>query len=279
MIMNNAHVTIAILALTVGAAGAAEAGRGGSAARIQNAINTSSTDAIVAELERAERLICDACLVPVMELLDDDRYEVREAAAWWFARRPVMKAALTERSIADLGGTDARLARNAADVLGTFRHPQAIDALAAAAVRADLSAEARRHAVRALGTIGHDAANPALAAAMSDRDADVRLEALEAWIGIRRQVGAASAVALLDDGDPRVRARAAAVTGVVREVAARAALESRLGTDDDAVVRRNAAWALGELGAAGSRAALEAAVDDRSPLVRMTARAAIGKLR
>lgn len=270
---------LAAAACTLLLVGTATAGRGGSAARIQNAINTRSSDAIIAELERAERLICDACIAPVMELLDDDRYEVREAAAWWFARRPVMKRQLAERSVADLAGDDSRLARNAADILGTFRHPDAIEALAAASARTELSAEARAHAVRALGRIGHADANGALAAAMGDADATVRYEALAAWLDIRRQDGAAPVVALIDDADARVRAKAAAVAGELREASARVALEAQLASDPDPSVRRNAAWALGRIGDRASRDALEAARSDASSLVRTTARAAISQLR
>lgn len=259
--------------------GSAVAGRGGSAAKIRNAINTTSTDAIIAELERAERLICDACIAPVMDLLDDDRFAVREAAAWWFARRPAMKVVLTERSVEDLAGSDSRLARNAADILGTFRHPVAIPALSDAVTRTDLSAEARQHIVRALGTIGHRDANPGVEAAMSDADPSVRAEALLAWAAIRNQVGAATAVGLIDDEDALVRSKAAAVVGQMRETSGRAALEAQLASDEDAVVRRNAAWALGRIGDEASRDALEAATDDPSSLVRMTAQAAIYKLR
>lgn len=266
--------TVAVLAM----GGVAQAGRGGSAARIQNAINTTSTDAIIAELERSERLICDACIAPVMGLLDDDRYAVREAAAWWFARRPVLKNALRDQSLLDLEGSDSRMARNAADVLGTFKHPDAVDALSAAAVRSDLSAEARMAAVRALGTIGVPAANGALEAAMTDGDATVRFEALESWIAIRGQDDAGAAVGLVDDADATVRAKAAAVVGELRDAAGRVALEQQLASDPDATVRRNAAWALGRIGDRASRAVLEDAVDDPSSLVRMTAQVAIYEL-
>lgn len=266
--------TVAVLAL----GGIAQAGRGGSAARIQNAINTRSTDAIIAEIERSERLICDACIAPVMGLLDDDRYEVREAAAWWFARRPVLKNALRDQSLADLAGADSRMARNAADVLGTFRHPEAVDALSAAAVRTDLTAEARAHAVRALGTIGVLAGDDALEAAMGDTDATVRFEALTAWIGIRGQTEAGAAVTLIADADATVRAKAAAVVGELRDAAGRVALEQQLASDPSATVRRNAAWALGRIGDAASRAVLETAATDSSSLVRMTAKVAIYQL-
>jgi len=267
--------TVAVLAM----GSIAQAGRGGSAARIQNAINTNSVDAIIAEIERSEKLICDACIAPVMGLLDDDRYAVREAAAWWFAKRPVMKSALRDQSILDLEGSDSRMARNAADVLGTFRHPEAVDALSAAAVRSDLSSEARAHAVRALGTIGVLAGNDALESAMTDTDSTVRFEALTAWIAIRGQADAGAAVVgLVDDADATVRAKAAAVVGELRDTTGRVALEQQLASDDDPMVRRNAAWALGRIGDRGSLSVLETASDDPSSLVRLTARAAIYQL-
>jgi HEAT repeat protein len=272
-------VAAAATALLLGTTQVAEAGRGGSAARIQNAVATGSADAIIAELERAERLICGACIEPVMALLDHADYEVREAAAWWFSRRPAQKKELTELALANLQGADASAARNAADILGTFRHPDAIPALAAAAARADLDASARAHAVRALGSIGHQDANPALAAAMSDPDAGVRLEAVNAWLAVRWQDGAAPVAALVSDPDVEVRRKAAAVAGNLREATARAALEQQLTGDADPVVRRNAAWALGRIGDAGSRDALQAATEDPSSLVRRTAKVALHQLR
>ncbi len=273
------HLLAAAVATVLSFTSVAHAGRGGSAPRIENAIRTGSVDAIIAELERAERLICDACTPIVSELLDHDRYELREAAAWWFARRPVLKSELTARSIADLQGSDTRLARNAADVLGTFRHPQAIAALAAAVTRSALGPEARAAAARALGTIGNPRGTAALTAAMADGDASVRLAAAGAWAKVRTQRGAAPVVALLADADAEVRARAAGVVGALREPSARAALETALAADADPNVRRNAAWALGRLGDTASRAALTAATADPSSLVRATAKAAIVELR
>ena len=91
------HILAAAIAgvLALGA-GTAQAGRGGSAARINDAIASGSADAIIAEVERAERLTCPACVEPLMELLESPRYELREVAAWWFARRPVIKAQLSQ---------------------------------------------------------------------------------------------------------------------------------------------------------------------------------------
>lgn len=270
---------LACSAMLVGTTTVADAGRGGSNSRIKNAISTGSVEAIIAEVERAERLVCHACIGTVMALLDDDRYEVREVAAWWFAKRPAQKKELTDRSIAALYANDAIAARNAADILGAFEHPVAIPALSQAASRTDLTAETRRHATQALGSIGHRDANPALQTAMQDSDASVRLAAVTAWLEIRQQQGAAPVVALVADSDNLVRRKASAVAGSLRDAGARAALEAQLANDSDAVVRRNAAWALGRIGDAASRPALEAAVNDPSPLVRMTAKVAIRGLR
>lgn len=257
---------------------AASAGRGGSYANIQNAINSGSQDAIIAELERSERLICDACIAPVLDLLNDPRYAVREAASWWFARRPAMKLQLMTQASDDLQSTDSQTVRDAADLVGTFRLPAAIPWLAADVGRTDLSSEARVAIVRALGTIGSAHANDAITAAMADSDADVRLQALDSWISIRYQQGATPAVDLVGDTDARVRAKAAGVCGTLREAGCRAGLEAQLSTDSEPTVRRNAAWALGRIGDQASRAALEAAENDPSPLVRLTAKAALQEL-
>jgi HEAT repeat protein len=264
--------------LAVVAPGVASAGRGGSAGRIRSAVQSGSVDAIVAEVERTERLVCAGCIEVVTDLLDHDRYEVREVAAWWFAKRPMLAADIKVRSLDDLRGRDARLIRNAADFLGTLRQRDAVSALAAAAARSDVPAEAKRHVVRALGTIAHTSVNPALTAAMRDGDAGVRLAALVGWVDVRGQQGAAPAVGLVADSDATVRAKAAAVIGSLRDASGRAALEAAVTGDASASVRRNAAWALGRIGDAGSRSALQAASQDASPLVASTAKAALQSL-
>ena len=43
------------------------AGKGGSNAAIVDAVNSHSTDAIIAEVERAEGLMCDECIQTVTE--------------------------------------------------------------------------------------------------------------------------------------------------------------------------------------------------------------------
>lgn len=266
----------------IGLAGAPDAlaGRGGSFAKIRSAAQHGNPDAIVAELERAENIPCTAgCMEFVEGLLDHDSYYVRDAAAWWFARRPAQKTVLAERAQARLAGGDSAAVRSAADTLARVGHPRVVADLGAALGRAGLSDEARVHTVRALGKLGHRSASPHLAAAMSDSSADVRREAIEAWPAILRQSGADPVVALVTDDDVAVRRAAAQVVGRFRAATARNALEQLVVGDPDPAVRRNAAWALGRIGDAGSRAALETAAGDSSSLVRMTARASMRQIR
>jgi len=260
--------------------GTARAGRGSSYSQVVTAINTGNADVIISELERAERLVCGACIEPVMGLLDSSDYRIREVAAWWFARRPAQKAELIDVATARLYADDAVLARNAADLLGTFRLKASIPTLAFAAARADLPAETRAAAVRAIGTISHPDGLPALAAAMTDGDAQVRLAAVRAYRGMRGTPDGAPLVALLSDADTSVRREAAATVGHFATPAARAALESVLAGDTDELARRNAAWSLGQVGSATSRPVLQAAASgDASSLVRSVAKASISKLR
>jgi HEAT repeat protein len=244
-------------------------------------MRAGSSAALIAEIERAERLICSSgCIETMMSLLEDSRYEVREAASWWFARRPAQKAELRERALIELQGSDSVAARNAADLLGGFRDATSLVALETAAQRQDLTPEARQHAVRALGVIRALDASPTLAVAMRDSSAAVRLEAVNAWYLLTGQTGAQPVIALLADTDAEVRRKAAAVAGALRETGARASLETRLASDEDVLVRRHAAWALGEIGAEASRPALEAAqANDAAPLVRSTAKVALRGLR
>jgi HEAT repeat protein len=258
----------------------AVAGRGGSFGRIRSAAQHGNPDAIVAELERAENIPCTSeCMTFVMGLLEHDSYYVRDAAAWWFARRPAQKAELAERAQAQLVSGDSAAVLSAADTLARVGRPNAVPDLAAALARTGLSDEARVHTVRALGKLGHRSASAHLGAAMSDASPSVRREAVEAWSGILRQSDADPVVALVDDADVSVRRAAARTAGRFRAAAARTRLEQRVVSDADPAVRRDAAWALGRIGDAASRAALETASNDSSSLVRMTARAAIRQLR
>lgn len=269
---------VALLVALVASSNVAVAGKGGSAGKLRQAIESGSVDAIVAEIERAEALACEACVTLVGALLADSRYAVREAAGWWFAKRPALARPLAEQFIVDLASPDAIRVRNAADFLGATVTYTALPAMRAA-IRRPLGVEGKLAIVRAVATLAHPGGNEVLVNAMTDGDAGVRAAAAAAWREIRDQRGAAPVVALLGDADVRVRAQAATVVGAMRDATGRSALEALVVGDADPQVRKNAAWSLGRIGDAASRPALERAANDPSGFVRMTARSALKTLR
>lgn len=265
--------------VTLLAAATANAGKGGSAALIANAVASGSQDAILAEVERAEGLMCDECIEIVTKLTEDNRYAVREVAAWWFAKRPGLAHIMAEQMQADLTNHANSLSvRNAADFLGGVRAYSALPALRTTMTRADLSSEAKLAVVRAAGAMAHIGGNPILVAGMADSDPTVRVAAVVRWRDILHQANAAPVEARLSDPVASVRAEAATVVGAYRDNNARAALEAMVTGDADATVRRNAAYALGKIGSADSRAALTAASNDKSPIVTNVAKAALASL-
>jgi HEAT repeat protein len=278
MTMKNIAIQIAAVGLLALGSSPALAGRGGSADQIQAAVASGSPDAIAAELERTESLICEDCVPLVTALTEDSRYAVREVAAWWFSRRPGLRDMLVDGFVADLPRGDTTKVRNAADFLGRNRTLSAIAPLRAAIHRTDLGVEARLAVVRAVGYMLHPSGNDVLVTAMADPDASVRAAAVTAWRGMFGQQTAQPVVPLLGDRDAFVRAQAAAVVGAMGEQTGRAALEALVVGDLDPAVRRNAAWALGQLGNAASRAVLIQATSDKSGLVSGVAKASLAKL-
>jgi HEAT repeat protein len=266
----------AVAALLCAATSPALAGKGGSAGLIASAIKSGSRDAILAELERTEALMCPECVPLVTNLAQDSRYAVREAAAWWFSKRPGHNKRLTAQMLNDLNG-DSIHVRNAADYLGATANHASIPNLAAAFNRGG-STDTRIAIIRAVRVMRDPEGKPILTSAMGDADASVRAAAASAWREIPGQTGAVPVVPLLDDADPKVRAQAATVVGALHETSGVAALEVRVTTDPLPIVRRNAAWALGQLGMARSRAALTTATADTSGLVRNFAKVALAQL-
>jgi HEAT repeat protein len=274
--MNKLAATVLLVLAT--SASPALAGKGGSAAQISQAIHSGSVDAIIAEVEKTEGLMCDECIQLVTNLTEDSRYEVREVAGWWFAKRPALAEMLVEQYRGELANGSSTAVRNAADFLGSTRTLTALPNLRAAIDRGGLDVQARLALVRAAGSLAHKDGNYVLARGMADRDATVRMTAVKAWRDVLGQTDASAVVALLTDADSTVRQAAATVVGGMHQQSGRAALEALVVGDADAFVRRNAAWALGQLGSNASRAALTKASGDASGLVRMTAKVALGQL-
>ena len=267
------------VALMFGAASAAEAGKGGSYQLVQSAVASGSQDAIIAEVERTEGLICMECVATVQQLLTDDRYPVREVAAWWFSKRPGIQHQFALQMEPDLTGGDSIHVRNAADFLGTTKEYKALPLLRAAILRGGLSVDARLALVRAAGVLAHVDGNPILVAGMTDADASVRAAAIAAWRDVLGQTDVSPVEQRLTDSDAGVRAAAATVVGAYKDGNARAALEQLVTTDAAANVRRNAAWALGKIASSASREALATATQDASPIVASVAKAALAAIK
>jgi HEAT repeat protein len=275
ILMRKLAQTVLVL-LVAGAATPAFAGRGATYGSIMDAIASGNGDVIAAELERAEYVVCSACEEPVMELLDSSSFQVREAAAWWVARRPALAAAVTLQSVARIQGGDAKAAEYAADVVGSLRHPGVLPVLGSALKRADFPAATKAAVARAIGTIGDPDGLPAVAGALADSGAATRVEAVRAYAALRGTRTGTELAPLLGDADATVRREAAATIGQFKVAAARPALENLLLHDQDPQVRRNAAFALKKLGDPASRAALQqAASSDPVMYVRSFAQAGL----
>jgi HEAT repeat protein len=266
------------VALLVGAATTAQAGKGGSYYAITSAIASNGQDAIIAEVERTETLECSQCVAAVQGLLTDSRYPVREVAAWWFAKRPGMQQQIAAQMLTQLQTGDSIAVRNAADFLGTTKVYKALPQLLSALQHAGLTVDARLAIVRAAGSMAHVNGNPILVAGMADADPSVRTAAVFAWRDVLNQQNAQPVEQLLGDTSPQVRAAAITVVGAYRDVSVRMQLEAMVKTDTDTNVRRDAAWALGKIGSSASREALVLASQDASPIVASVAKASLAAL-
>jgi HEAT repeat protein len=273
-------IVTTFLAATLAVAGTANAGRGGSPGAIRNAINSGSVDAIAAELERAEFLVCGACVDMVRPLIDNPNYKIRQVAAWWLARRSVARTVRVEM-LNRLAQPDSIAARNAADVLGEFHTVSSVPALGAALSNPIYSTEARAAMARALGTINRPAVVAPLTSALGAPEAQVKIAALAALQNVTGLQDGTAVVPLVGDADDGVRAQAATTLGMFRARPATDALVNALRSDASPTVRKQAAWALGRIGANASVAgpALQAAAaNDPSPFVRSLAAVSLTQL-
>ena len=271
---------VTFLGISLAAAGSAVAGRGSSPQAVQRAIASGSSDAIKSELERAEHLVCVSCVGMVMPLLDNQDQGIRQVAAWWIARRGVVRTVRVEM-LNRLGQPDSVAARNAADVLGELHYPSSIPALSAALSNPLFSSEARAHMAQALGRISRPAVVAPLTSALAGSDGVVKVAAMQALQSIAGRRDGAAVSPLLVDADVNVRAEAATTLGMFHDLNGTNALVSALQNDASPIVRKRAAWALGEIhaNAAVAGPALQlAAANDASPFVRSLAAAASTRL-
>ncbi|MBA2539086.1 MAG: hypothetical protein H0V17_05575, partial [Deltaproteobacteria bacterium] len=199
--MKNFKLKLAAVAFILGAGGPAMAGKGGGAAKIHDAISSTSVDAIIAEVERAESLVCGECATMIVGLTDHTSYKVREVAAWWIAKRPSLAGQLAAQFKGELVTGTSHQVRNAADFLGASTTFTALPSLRASIKRTDLDTEAKLAIVRAVELLANLGGNEVLSTAMADADATVRWSAAKAWREIRGQREAAPVANLLRDPD------------------------------------------------------------------------------
>jgi HEAT repeat protein len=271
---------VTFLGISLAAAGTAVAGRGSSPQAVQRAIASGSPDAIKSELERAERLVCVSCVDMVRTLIDNQNQGIRQVAAWWLARRGVVRTIRVEM-LNRLAQPDSIAARNAADVLGEFHTPSSIPALSAALANPVFTSEARAHMAQALGRISRPAVVAPLTSALAGSDGVVKVAAMQALQSIAGLRDGSAVAPLLADGDVAVRAEAATTLGMFHDPSGTAALVTALQNDASPVVRQKAAWALGEIRAnttVAGPALQQAAANDTSPFVRSLAAASLTKL-
>jgi hypothetical protein len=271
---------VTFLGISLAAAGSAVAGRGSSPLAVQRAIASGSPDAIKSELERAEHLVCVSCVDMVRPLIDNQNQGIRQVAAWWLARRGVVRTVRVEM-LNRLAQPDSTAARNAADVLGELRTPSSIPALSAALTNPAFTSEARAHMALALGRISRPAVVAPLTSALTGTDGVVKVAAMQALQSIAGLRDGSAVAPLLGDSDVAVRAEAATTLGMFHDANGTAALVTALQNDASPVVRKRAAWALGEIRAntaVAGPALQQAATSDTSPFVRSLAAAALTRL-
>lgn len=267
-------VALATLVPTV-----AFAGKGASYQSIRNAISSNNRDSIIAEIERAEKLPCGPCLDLVLPLIDHKDAAIRDVAAWWVSKRAI-RDKIRDDMFARLTSGDSTLARNAAEVLGRFKHPDALMPLELAIHDGALSDDARAAAATAIGTIGDYRGKDVLEGAITSESPAVREAAARALRGIRGNIDAVAVVDLLSDEEESVVREAVLTVGALRETSGIGALSDAVRDRTlSATVRRDAAWALGKIGDGAARDVLQGVEqDDESMLVRGAARAALRSL-
>ena len=248
-------------------------------ARIVAAYMDSIIELLAGEVSAAKRREFIAALPTgatdraiVIELLLSSVAKVRgEARAT--ATRVLEEAGLTTYYLRRLRKRAVRERALAAEMLGEMRAISAKHALLAAL--RDRSPVVRVVAARALGKLGQPAAVPKLLAEY----ASGRLPSGIVSTSLLH-LGPAAGPALqtrLHDGDPRVRALAARLIGLLDWTPAAGDLVALLG-DDDAATRVEAAASLGRLGTENATEPLLARLSDASPDARVAAAEALGRL-
>jgi HEAT repeat protein/beta-lactamase regulating signal transducer with metallopeptidase domain len=172
---------------------------------------------------------------------------------------------------------DAEVRKTAAQALGEFADPRAVEALMRA-LRSDSDAGVRAMAAWALGQIEDPRAVPALGEALNgDASAEVRAMAATALGEIESPQAIPHLRTALRDSSDDVRAKAVMALGEIEDAGAVPALAEAL-RDANVEIRRNAAWALGEIESPTAVDPLVGALRDGDLDVRRKAVWALGEI-
>lgn len=188
-----------------------------------------------------------------------------------------VRQAFREEIVQLLAHGQAERRAEAAEQLGEFRRPAAVEALYLASGVGEPNRAVRAAAVEAIGAIGQTDTAMIVAARLDDPAVEVREAAAEA-VG---KLGNPQVVSLLADAvsDPeeRVRDSACRSLGLLRDARATESLLEAL-RDPSPKVRASAAGALGRVGNDQAVVPLILALNDTSPLVRYQAVGALASL-
>ena len=251
--MKNIDTKLAAVALTAAARPRRHSqARAAAPAQIDAAVNSGSPDAIIAEVERAEGLICEECIQTVTNLTEDNRFAVREVAGLVVREAPGLAKAHGDQMKDDLASGDsfARAQRGRLPRLRPRRTPRCRRCASRSSAR-DLDGEAKLAIVRAVGYMAHLDGNGILVTRDgATADATVRAAAVTAWRDILGQIDASRRSSPMLDRRGREGPRGGRDRRrrVRRRRSAARTLEELVVSDTDPFVRRNAAWALGQLG-------------------------------
>jgi HEAT repeat protein len=180
-----------------------------------------------------------------------------------------------EREVASLRSRRSQRRATAAHRLGDMGSPSAVPALLDLLDR-DSDRDVRSACARSLGCLAAAEAVPSLVAALVGRRVP-HAQAAQALLAVGSPA-VPELLALLESGEPQMRAWAAELVGLLGEASHGDALIHCL-RDTSADVRIRAARALGRLGASEAATGLRASLRDRVPAVRGAAAFALGRLR
>ncbi len=246
-------------------------------------INTASVapTEIWRRLEHGERVECLSCIPVVEKLLYDGNAKTREIGAWWLRRRifgvfgPGQVYEQTLNNAQDQSLSEQKRAF-ASEALGEFLAAPGIAVLGKVAT-SDSSPMVRKAAVHGLWRINSQGPNGELGKAMSDTDADVRLEAVNASTKVRVFTDIAAVVQRVSDESPLVRKKAAEALGKMKAIDAVAGLMALASkdTEQNPTVRAAAVAALGRIKDSAAKGTVQAAQNDPNQFVRDAAQIAL----